>query len=388
MPPVAANANQQVGALQRLIATRSADGKVTAAEAREILASAKQGGFQGGELGLLRTLATKPALVPAARDSFVKSVDSIFPDGAPTGRMAAILFRLDPATGRKQLLELIDKSGSLVPGAPKTYVIQNGVKPYIAAITTGQVITGLTKFMKDASPAEAKHLRTHLEGQLRLLELPVARGGLRVPGLKADHGLALAAQTAQGPFVAINQSAIVLKSLEKVLALKGPQNAALVARARGVADKVATELKAEIAHAYPATGAFSYGLAVRNGQAVNDQLEDGHHLQTTYDALKGLTLYKSKFAADVQRIESRYPDVKLAGAEDLDGRPGHIATADFASFEASAKAASHDGVVTLAEAQRLVSLSKRDGLKSAGEKALFARAAKIATPAAKALLQG
>ena len=387
MPPVAANANQQVGALQRFISARSADGRVTAAEANQILAQAKQGGVQGGELGLLRTLAGRPALAPAARDSFVKSVDRIVPDGAPTARMAAILFRLDPATGRKQLLELLQASKNPVAGGPKTFVIHDGVKPYIAAITTGQVISGLVKFIKGASPADAQRLRALLGEQLNVLRTPIERGGLRVPGLTGARGLALAAQTAQGPFLAINQSAIVLKSLEKVIQLAGPENAQLANSARAVADKVATELKADLAHAYPRKGAFSYGLAVRQGRAINDQREDGHHLQTTYDALKGLTVYKNKFASDIQRIETRYPQLKFVGSEDLDGRPGHTFTADFDAFRSAARQASSDGVVHLAEAQRLLALANHDGLRSAGEKQLLANAAQRATPAAKALLQ-
>lgn len=388
MPPAAANANQQIGSLQRFISARTADRKVTKTEATQILAKAKEGGVQVGELALLRTLAGRKALAPAARDSFEKSVDQIVPDGAPTARLAAILFRLDPATGRKQLLDMLDAAKNPVAGGPKTFVIRDGGTPYMAAITTGQVITGLTKFMKGASPSEARHIRSLLREQLKVLQLPVSQGGLRVPGLKGDSGLALAAQTAQGPILAVNQSAFVLKALEKVVALPGAENAQLAARARGVADKVATELKADLAHAYPSKGPLAYGFLVRDGRAVTTRLEDGDHLITTLDALKGLDLYKAKFAGVVTRMETRHPELKFAGAEDLNGEAGRVFTTDFNAFRSAVKQVDRNGVVNEAEAKRLIALAQKDGLRSPGEKALIARAISHATAAAKIVLEG
>ena len=388
MPPAAINANQQVGALQRLIAARASDGKITAAEAGQLLAEAKRGGVQVGELGVLRALAAGHTVAPQARDGFERSVDQLVPDGAPTARMAAILYRLNPDTGRRQLLSLLEAARSPVAGGPKTFVIRDGGRPYIAAITTGQAIAGLVKFLPGASPADATRIRALLQQQLKVLKTPVSGGGLRVPGLTGARGLALASQTAQGPELAVNQSAFVLKALEKVVQLEGPASAKLAREARQVADKVALELKADLAYAYPAKGPLAYGFLVRNGRAVTTRLEDGDHFQTTIAALKGLDVYKARFASVVDRMEKRHPELKFAGPEDLDGAAGRIFTADFNAFRSAAKRAGRDGVVTEAEARRLVGLARHDGLRSPGEKHLLSRAAEQGTPGAKTVLGG
>ncbi len=361
--PADADANQQVGSLERFIAKRTADHEVTVKEAGEILDHADEHGVQVGELALERRLAGRQALVREAREGFREAVDSIVPEGAPTARMAAILFRLDPSAGREQLLDLLERSQSRVEGGPKTFVIHDGVEPYIAAITTGQVISGLVKFMDGASPSDARRIRRLLDEQLNVLQQPVSRGGLRVPGLTGDRGLALAAQTAQGEEIAINQSAFVLKALERVVKLEGAKNGRLARRARRVANRVAIELKADLEAAYPAKGSLAYGLQIRAGRAATTQLEDGDHLLTTILSLRGLDLFKKRFAPIVRRMEARYPELKFAGPEDFDGRPGHIFTDDFNEFREAAKHGS---------AERLERLARRDGLRSTGENALLA----------------
>ncbi len=136
MPVAAANTNQQLAALQKAIAARKADGKVTAKEANELLAQAKKEFVQGGELSLLRQLAGDKTLAPAAKDGFVKKVDQIVPAGAPTAQLAAILFRIDPKTGREQLLSILDQAKNPVAGGPKTFVVTGLGRPYLAAITS------------------------------------------------------------------------------------------------------------------------------------------------------------------------------------------------------------------------------------------------------------
>jgi hypothetical protein len=368
--PAGADANRQVGALATSISARTADGELMVDDANKLLAKADKGGIEVGELGLLRELAERELGTRPLDERFQAEVDRIVPDGAPTARMAAVIFRIDPAIGRKQLLDMLEASPGLVAGGPKTFVIRDGAEPYIAAITTGQVIAGLVKFTEGATASEARRIRAFLHEQLRVLELPVSRGGLRVPGLTGERGLALAAQTAQGPAIAINQSAFVLKALEKAMKLEGAENRALAKRARSVAGRVATELKSDLAFAYPAKGPVAYGLVVTAGRPAITQLEDGDHLLTTISALKGLDVYKDRFAPVVRRMERRHPDLKLVGPEDLDGRAGHVFTDDFNAFRSGAKRAAEGGLSEGEEA-RLARLAERDGLRSTGEDALL-----------------
>lgn len=388
MPAAAANAVAQTGALKAFISKRTADSKVTLAETKEILAEAKKGGVQVGELGLLRTLAGRKAITDGARSSFRTAVDTIVPDGAPTARLAAILNRVDPKVGRAQLLAELENARSPVAGGPRTYVIRDTGVPYVAAITTGQVVLGLAKFMKGASPEDATRLRTLLGEQLTALEQPVSRGGLRVPGLKGEQGLALAAVSTAGPFLAVNQNAFVLRALEGVVNLKGEANAALVARAKHVAGRVATELEADLGVAYPSKGALAYGFQVVNGRASVHRLEDGDHLGTTLDALRALKTYGKRFEPHVARLEKRLPMLKYASADDLDGRAGRIFTDEFHAVSERVARARKNDFVSVREAKAIVALVDRDGVRTSGEKELLRRAALDASKKAKALLEG
>ncbi|MFN7133305.1 MAG: hypothetical protein ACK4N5_14600, partial [Myxococcales bacterium] len=327
MPAPAANANQQTAALQRLIARRSADGKVNRAEAMELVAQAKKENVQIGELALLRQLAGKGVLTEGARDAFVRSVDQVVPAGAPTAQLSAILFRIDPDTGRKQLLALLDGAKNPVPGGPKTFVVTGLGKPYLAGITTAQVISGLTKFLDGATPRQAEKLRHYLGQQLDALQKPVSRGGLAVPGrLPGPKGLAFASDTRAGPITAVNQNAVVLRALERIAQLEGAENAALARRARTLGTRVARELKSELDFTYPAKGRLAYSLTMRNGRASVVRLEDGNHLKTTLDALKALKVFAEPFAPVVARVERRLPEIAFAGPEDLSNAAGQIYT--------------------------------------------------------------
>ncbi len=374
MPLAAANANQQLGALKRLIDARSKDGVVNLQDVKAILTQARRENVQVGELGALRTLAADPTLTPAARDFFVPRVDQVVPAGAPTAQLAAILFRIDRDTGRKQLLDVLDRSHNPVAGGPKTFVIRGLGRPYLAAITTGQVITGLTKFMDGATPAQATKLRRYLGEQLKTLQQPISRGGLSVPAVLGARGLALAVDTRVPGVTAVNQNAIVLRALEKVGQLAGPENAQLASEARGVATRLSRELKAELDLAYPSAGRLVYGLRMTNGRPELLQSEDGDHLKTTVDALKSLTVFKSTFTPVLERLARRLPELSVATPEDLDGRPGHVYTDGFNEFRLSYRRAVKDGVVTAGELSRLDALAKRDGLLSGGEKKLIALA--------------
>jgi len=374
MPLAAANANPQLGALKRLVDAKKADGVLNLQDVQAIVTQAKKENVQVGELGVLRTLGKDKALTEAAKDFFVPRVDQLVPAGAPTAQLAAILFRIEPATGRRQLLDLLDRAQNPVPGGPKTFVIRNLGRPYLAAITTGQVINGLTKFMDGASPAQAVKIRRYLGEQLKTLQQPISRGGLSVPAVQGARGLALAVDTRVPGVTAVNQNAIVLRALEKVGQLPGPENAALANEARGVAMRMSRELKAELDLAYPANGRLVYGLRMTNGRPELLQSEDGDHLKTTYDALKSLTVFKATFAPVLQRLERRLPELPVATAEDLDGRPGHVYTDGFNDFRLSYRRAIGDGVATAGELSRLDALARRDGLLSSGEKKLISRA--------------
>jgi hypothetical protein len=118
--------------------------------------------------------------------------------------------------------------------------------------------------------------------------------------LPASKGLALCDDTREGGIVAINQQAVVLRSLEKVALLKGPENAAIAQRARSMGQKLANELKADLDFAYPATGRLAYSFTMRNGRPATVQLEDGHHLQTSIQALQGLQIFKHEFSPVLQ----------------------------------------------------------------------------------------
>lgn len=376
MPVAAANANQQLAALQKAIAARKADGKVTAKEANELLAQAKKEFVQGGELGLLRKLAGDKALAPAAKDGFVKSVDRIVPAGAPTAQLAAILFRLDPNTGRQQLLSILDKAKNPVAGGPTTFVVTGLGRPYLAAITSAQVTTGLVKFLDGATPQQAKKIRHYLGQQLKTFELPVARGGVAVPGRLGAKGLAFASDTRAGPITAVNQNAVVLRAMEKVALLEGPENKALVAKAKAIATRTAHELKSELDFTYPATGRLAYSLTMRNGKPVTVQLEDGNHLKTTLDALGSLKVFAAPFAPVIARMEKRLPEIAFAGTEDLTGASGHIYTAAFNAFRAEVAKVEHKARITAQDVAHLESLAGRDGLMTPGEKGLLARVKK------------
>jgi hypothetical protein len=370
-----ADANQQIGALNRLIKNKEADGTVNLADAQAIVAQAKKENVQGGELGLLRQLGTSGPLTPRAKSYFVRTVDQMWPAGAPTAQLAAVYFRLDPNTGRRQLLSMLDNAKNPVAGGPKTYVVTGLGRPYLAAITTGQVMNGLTKFLDGATPADAKKIRGYLNQQLDALSTPVSRGGLRTQGiLPESRGMALCDDTREPGIVAINQQAVVLRSLEKVALLKGPENAAIAQRARSMGQKMASELKADLDFAYPATGRLAYSFTMRGGKPATVQLEDGHHLQTTIQALQSLQIFSHSFGTVLQRLKTRVPDVFIAGQEDLTGASGHIFTDNFNQFRAAFQSAEADGVVTPAELQRLKNLANQDGLVSPGEKALLRRA--------------
>jgi hypothetical protein len=374
----AADTPQQIGALQRLITAKEADGAVNLSDAKAIVAQAKLENVQGGELSVLRQLGTNGPLTVRAKSYFVKTVDQLWPTGAPTAQLAAIYYRLDPDTGRRQLLSLLDNAKNPVPGGPKTFVVTGLGKPYLAAITTGQVMNGLVKFLDGASPADAAKIRGYLDQQLTTLVTPVSRGGLRTQGmLPATQGIALSDDTREGGIVAINQQAAVLRSLEHVAMLPGPENAALAQRARQMGSKLAGELKANLDFAYPATGRLAYSFTMRNGAPATVQLEDGHHLQTTIQALQSLQIYNPRFDTALQRLKTRLPDVFVAGTEDLNGASGHIFTDGFNSFRAASQGAEADGVVTAVELARLNTLANQDGFVSRGERALLNRAAQL-----------
>jgi hypothetical protein len=373
MPVAAPNANHQIAVLQRAIKTRLADGKLTLNEARQLLAQAKKENVQVGELGLLRGLAKARQASPRAKDFLVREVDQIVPAGAPTAQLAAILFRLDPATGRNQLLSLLDHAKNPVAGGPTTFVVTGLGRPYLAAITTAQVTMGLVKFLDGASAPQATKIRHLLNQQLKTLLTPVARGGLAVPGmLGATNGLASSDDTREGGIIAVNQQAVVLRALERVIELKGPRNAAIAAKARAVGRRVARELKAELDFTYPATGRLAYSLAMRSGHATTMRLEDGNHLKTTLDALKAMTVFGDRFAPAMQRIERRLPEIALAGPEDLSGRAGRIYSDEFNAFRAQVAKVKRGGV-SAGELERLQAFAQRDGLLTPGERGVLAR---------------
>ena len=373
MPVAAANANQQLAALQKAIAARKADGKVTAKEANELLAQAKKEFVQGGELSLLRQLAGDKTLAPSAKDAFVKKVDRLVPAGAPTAQLAATLFRLDPKTGRDQLLSILDKAKNPVAGGPKTFVVTGLGRPYLAAITSAQVTSGLVKFLEGASPQQATKIRHYLGQQLKTFETPVARGGVAVPGRLGAKGLAFASDTRAGPITAVNQNAVVLRALEKVASLKGPANAALAKKAHSLGARTAHELKSELDFTYPATGRLAYSLVMRNGKPVTAQLEDGNHLKTTLDALGSLKVFGAHFEPVIARIEKRLPEIAFAGPEDLTGASGHIYSAAFDAFRAEVAKVEHKTTVTAHDLAHLETLAKHDGLMTPGEKGLLSR---------------
>lgn len=377
MPLAAPNAIQQTGALKRLIDARSADGVVNLPDVQAILAQAKKEHVQVGELGLLRAVGSSKALTQAAKDWFVPRADQLVPAGAPTAQMAAIIFRLNPDTGRKQLLSLLDNAKNPVAGGPKTYVITGLGRPYLAAITTGQTIMGLTKFMDGASPAQATKIRGYLRQQLQVLQKPLSQGGLAVPSVKGSDGIALAVDSRVPGVTAVNQNAIVLRALEKIAELPGPQNAKLAAEARAVGAKLARDLKAQLDICYPANGRLAYGLRMRSGRPEPVQSEDGDHLKTTYDALKSLKVFGERFQPVIDRLDRRLPELKHAGAEDLDARPGKVYTDAFNTFRLKYRSVIADGNATAGELKTLDTMAKRDGLLSPGEKKLIAIAQKI-----------
>ncbi len=379
MPLAAANANAQLAALQKTITAKKADGKVTAKEASEILAQAQKEYVQGGELGLLRKLAGDKMLAPAAKDGFVKSVDRIVPAGAPTAQLAAMIFRLDPNTGRKQLLDVLDKAKNPVAGGPKTFVVTGLGRPYLAAITSAQVTTGLVKFLDGATPEQAKKIRSYLGQQLKTFESPISKGGVAVPARLGAKGLAFAADTRQPGITAVNQNAVVLRALEKVASLKGTQNAALVAKANALATRTARDLKAQLDFTYPSTGRLAYSLIMRGGKPATVQLEDGHHLKTTLDALEALEKHAPTFAPVIARMEKRLPEIAFAATEDLSGASGHIYTPTFNAFRAEVAKVEHKTRITAQDVAHLESLAGRDGLMTSGEKGMIALVKKRVT---------
>jgi hypothetical protein len=297
------------------------------------------------------------------------------PAGAPTAQMAAILFRVDPNTGRKQLLHMLDNEHNPVAGGPRTFVVRGLGRPYLAAITTAQATDGLVKFLDGASPQQAHKIRHLLNQQLDTFEKPVDKGGLSVRGrVPGSHGLAFSDDTREGGIIAVNQQAQALRALEKVGELKGPENAAVAQRARHLATRAAKELHADLDYAYPASGKLSYSLTMQNGRPTTPQLEDGEHLKTTLDALKSLTHHKAQFAPVVARIEKRLPEMKFAGQEDLTGSSGHIFTPQFEAFREQAHKIMAKSKVTAADVAQLKSLAGKDGLVTPGEAGLIREA--------------
>lgn len=370
--PAAPNANQQIAALSRRIKTAKADGSVSANEAHALLTQARRENVQGGELALLRDVASSGTVAPGARDAFVQAVDQIVPAGAPTAQLAAIIFRLDPNTGRKQLLSLLAHAQNPVRGGPTTFVVTGLGRPYLAAITSAQVTMGLVKFLDGAPPAQATKIRHFLGEQLRTFATPVARGGLAVQGrLPKTKGLAFSDDTRAGGIIAVNQQATVLRALERVALLPGKSNASLAAKAHALGTKVSRELQSDLDFAYPATGRLAYSLTMRGGRPVVPQLEDGNHLKTTLDALRGLQTFGAPFQKVLDRVEKRLPEIVFAGPEDLTGASGHIFTAEFDAFRAAAAKVRAKHQVTAQDYAQLQARAQRDGLLTPGEKGLL-----------------
>jgi hypothetical protein len=378
MPLVAADANQQIATLQRFIAQRTKDGKVTQAEANAILTQAKKENVQGGELALLRNLATSGQVVPKEKDAFIKAVDQIVPQGAPTAKLAAIIFRVNPNTGRNQLLKVLDDAKNPVPGGPKTFVVTGLGRPYLAAITTAQITLGLTKFLDGAGPKQATQIRHYLGEQLKTFETPVAKGGLAVNGrVPAPKGLAFSDDTREGGIIAINQQATVLRALDKVSQLPGAANAKLAAHARSVATKVSHELSKDLDFAYPATGRLAYSLTMRGKTPETVQLEDGQHLLTTMQALRALSpSLRAPFDPVIARVEKRLPEIAFCGPEDLTGTSGQIFTPEFDAFRAAAHTVLGKAKVTQSDYAALKAKAMRDGLLTPGESGLLAEVKK------------
>lgn len=277
------------------------------------------------------------------------------------------------AANREQLLSILDKAKNPVAGGPKTFVVTGLGRPYLAAITSAQVTSGLVKFLDGATPQQARKMRAYLGQQLKTFETPVARGGVAVPGLLGARGLAFASDTRAGPVTAVNQNAVVLRALEKVALLKGPENAALATRARALGTRTANELKSELDFAYPATGQLAYSLIMRHGHPLLAQLEDGNHLKTTLDALGSLKVFAAPFAPVIARMKKRLPEIAFAGTEDLTGTPGHIYNAGFNAFRAEVARVEHKAIVTAHDLAHLETLARHDGLLTPGEKGLLAR---------------
>lgn len=370
----AAEQNRQVGRFQRLVQQAKADHQVTQAEASALVALARRGGVQPAELSLLRELARSPLLAQSARPGLVSQVDTLMPVGAPTARLGAILNRVDPNTRRAQLLSLLDRSVNPVRGGPKTFVVRDGGRrPYLAAITTAQVISGLVASLPGANPAEAAKIRRYLGEQLTALERPVGAGGLKVAGL-TRKGLAVTSDSALGHgAIAINQSAVALKAVARVALLQGPENQALARRAHTLGGRMAIELKADLDVAYRSRGQLQYGLRATRHGPVAFRPEDGDHLKTTLDALTTLPLYGERFKPAIARIVQRLPAIRFVGPEDLAGDAGRLLTSEFAQFQAKARAAISGGV-SRREQTQLLSFARRDGLLTAGEKAMLRRA--------------
>jgi hypothetical protein len=107
------------------------------------------------------------------------------------------------------------------------------------------------------------------------------------------------------------------------------------------------------------------------------QSEDGDHLKTTYDALKSLKVFGERFQPVIDRLDRRLPELKHAGAEDLDARPGKVYTDEFNTFRLKYRSVIADGDATANELKALDTMAKRDGLLSPGEKKLIALAQRI-----------
>jgi hypothetical protein len=191
--------------------------------------------------------------------------------------------------------------------------------------------------------------------------------------MRGARGLAVSVDTRAGGAMAVNQHAVVLRALERVMLLPGTQNAALARTAKTLGGRLATELAAELAFAYPAKGRMAYSVVLPSGKPTTGFLEDGNHLKTTIDALKELQIYRAKFQPVVQRVEKRFPEIAFASPEDLSGEHGQIYSAEFNAFRAVAHNIERKPVVTAQDVAKLETFAKRDGLRTSGEAGVIKR---------------
>jgi hypothetical protein len=182
----------------------------------------------------------------------------------------------------------------------------------LAAITTGLVLRAVDKFGKVATLEQKTFLDKTLRDHLNLLSLPLSRGGHRQVGISGPEVDGLAGPTKikgvpmQHPPVTINQSAVVLQSLQKLR--ENPAFATQRPKIEQLISSLMPEFKAGLAARYPANRKVSqwyYGSAARH--------EDQSHLKTTYEELKKLGASTSEHAQwaknTVARIAKAWPRV-------------------------------------------------------------------------------